>query len=176
MLSLLFATVSSALGWLIAGSWFLFRVVLVAWATLAIYYSNLPWTGLRLGLAGAFAAFSIWALWLSHQRRMPFVFLVIFLGVVGWWISISPSHDRAWRPEVAVMPRAVIDGDRVRLTGVRNFHYRSQNDFTVRHEEREVWLSHLTALDLSRCSRITAATLERLRSRDIAFTLVASRT
>jgi hypothetical protein len=45
------------------------------------------------------------------------------------------------------MPRAVIDGDRVRLTGVRNFDYRTRNDFTVRYEEREVSLSHLTALD-----------------------------
>ncbi len=72
---------------------------------------------------------------------------VLFLGVVAWWISIPPSHDRNWRPEVAVMPRAVIDGDRVRLTGVRNFDYRSRNDFTVRHEEREVQLSHLVALD-----------------------------
>ena len=52
-----------------------------------------------------------------------------------------------WRPEVAVMPRAIIDGDRVRLTGVRNFDYRSRNDFTVRYEEREVQLSHLVALD-----------------------------
>lgn len=47
-----------------------------------------------------------------------------------------PSYDRHWRPEVAVMPRAAIDGDRVRLTGVRNFDYRSRCDFTVRHEER----------------------------------------
>jgi hypothetical protein len=67
--------------------------------------------------------------------------------VVVWWASISPSHHRPWRPEVAVMPRAVIDGDRVRLTGVRNFDYRSRNDFTVRYEEREVRLSHLTGLD-----------------------------
>jgi hypothetical protein len=146
-LSLLFGTVSSALGWLIAGSWFLFRALLVAWATLAIYYSNLPWTGLRLGLAGAFAAFSIWALLLSHQQRMALVFLVMFLGVVGWWISISPSHDREWRPEVAVMPRAFIDSDRVRITGVRNFDYVNRNVFTVRWEEREVLLSHLIALD-----------------------------
>ena len=78
---------------------------------------------------------------------MPFVFLVMFLGVVGWWISISPSHDREWRPEVAVMPRAFIDSDRVRITGVRNFDYVNRNDFTVRWEEREVLLSHLTALD-----------------------------
>ena len=72
---------------------------------------------------------------------------VLFLAVVAWWIAIPPSHDRNWRPEVAVMPRAVIDGDRVHLTGVRNFDYRSRNDFTVRHEERQVQLSHLIALD-----------------------------
>ena len=147
MLSLLLGTLSSALGWLIAGSWVLFRAALVAWATLAIYYSNLPWTGLRQGLAGAFAAFAIWALWLSRQRRMSVAFIVLYLGVVAWWIAIPPSHDREWRPEVAVMPRAVIDGDRVRITGVRNFDYRTRNDFTVRYEEREVLLSHLTGVD-----------------------------
>jgi hypothetical protein len=72
---------------------------------------------------------------------------MLFLGVVAWWLSISPSHDRPWRPEVGVMPRATIDGDRVHITGVRDFEYRSLNDFTVRYEEREVQLSHLTGLD-----------------------------
>jgi hypothetical protein len=138
---------SRFLGWLIAGIWFLCRVLLIAWATLAIYYSNLPWAWLRLGLAVAFAAFAIWALWLSRQRRMSVAFIVLYLGVVAWWIAIPPSHDREWRPEVAVMPRAVIDGDRVRITGVRNFDYRTRNDFTVRYEEREVLLSHLTGVD-----------------------------
>ena len=132
---------------MIAGIWFLCQVALIAWATLAIYYSNLPWAGIRLGLAGAFAAFAIWALWLARRRRMSVAFIALFLGVVLWWSSISPSHHRPWRPEVAVMPRAVIDGDRVRLTGVRNFDYRTRNDFTVRYEEREVQLSHLAALD-----------------------------
>jgi hypothetical protein len=72
---------------------------------------------------------------------------VLFLGVVAWWIAIPPSHDRPWRPEVAVMPRAFIDGDRVRITGVRNFDYRSLNDFTVRYEAREIRMSRLTGLD-----------------------------
>lgn len=127
--------------------WFLCRVALIVWATLVIYYSNLPWAGLRLALAIAFAAFAVWAVWVSPQRRMSMALIVLYLGVVAWWISISPSHDRQWRPEVAVMPRAFIDGDRVRLTGVRNFEYRTRNDFTVHYEEREVSLSHLTALD-----------------------------
>ena len=45
------------------------------------------------------------------------------------------------------MPRVVIDGDRVRISGVRNFDYRSREDFTMRWEEREYLLSHLTGLD-----------------------------
>jgi Domain of unknown function (DUF4105) len=138
---------SRSLGWLIAGIWFLCQVILAAWATLAIYYSNLPWPGLRLALALAFAGFAIWTLSLSRRRRMRVAFFVLFLGVVGWWISIPPSHDRRWRPEVAVMPRAIIDGDRVRITGVRSFDYRTRNDFTVRYEEREVQLAKLTGLD-----------------------------
>ena len=52
-----------------------------------------------------------------------------------------------WQPDVAVMPRAFIDGDRVRITGVRNFEYRSVTDFTPRWEEREVQVSHLTSID-----------------------------
>lgn len=139
--------VSTLLMWLRKPIGLLIRIMLVSWAVLAIYYSNLPWSWLRTIAAGAFAGFAIWALWRSRQPRMSVLFLVMFFGVVAWWISIPPSHDRDWRPEVAVMPRAVIDGDRVRLTGVRNFDYRSRSDFTVRYEEREVSLSHLMALD-----------------------------
>ncbi|WP_457092381.1 Lnb N-terminal periplasmic domain-containing protein [Microvirga sp. P5_D2] len=131
----------------IAGLRFLFWIVLITWSALAIHYSNLPWAGLRTGLAAAFAAFAVWGLWLSRRRHMPAVVVVLFLGVVAWWIAIPPSHNRPWRPEVAVMPRAVIDGDRVRLTGVRDFDYRSRNDFTVRYEDRDVLLSHLMGLD-----------------------------
>ena len=131
---------SKVLNWLIRGAWFLFRVLLIAWATLAIYYSNLPSARLRIALAMSFAALAIWLLWLSRGRRASVVFIMLFLGVVAWWLSISPSHDRPWRPEVAVMPRATIDGDRVHIAGVRNFEYRSSSDFTVRYEEREVQL------------------------------------
>src|SRR5262249_33238291 len=72
----------------------------------------------------------------------------LFIGVVVWWMSIQPSLDRTWRPEVAVMPRAFIDGDRVRLTGVRDFDYRRLDDFTGPYEEREARLAPLTRLRL----------------------------
>jgi hypothetical protein len=123
------------------------RILVIAWTTLAIYFSNLPWPELRLALAVVFAAFVAWAFWLSRRRRMRAAAYVLVLGVIAWWLTISPSHDRNWRPEVAMMPRAFIDGDHVRLTGVRNFDYRSRNDFMVHYEEREIDLSHLTGLD-----------------------------
>ena len=135
------------LRWLGAGLGFLVRVVLITWASLAIFYSNLPWPELRLALALGFAGFAVWVFWVSRRWPTQVALAVLFLGVVAWWISIQPSHDRPWRPEVAVMPRAFIDGDWVRLTGVRDFDYRSLDDFTVRYEEREVRLSHLTGID-----------------------------
>jgi hypothetical protein len=134
------------LRWLLVGIKSLCLILLLGWATLAIYY-NLPWGWLRLALALVFLTFGIWALWYSRTRWAIAVFAALFLGVLVWFSSIKPSHDRPWRPEVAVMPRTFIDGDRVRITGVRNFEFRSRDDFTVRYEEREVSLSHLNSLD-----------------------------
>ena len=132
---------------LLAPIGFVLKVSIIAWATLAIYYSNLPWSWLRLTLAAAFLAFGVWAFWLTRRRRMSWISAGLFVGVLVWWSFIAPSHDRPWRPEVAVMPRAIIDGDRVRFTGFRNFYYRSRDDFTPRYEEREVQISHLTGVD-----------------------------
>ena len=137
---------SRLLRWLIAGLKVAVQVVVITWTTLAIYYSNLPWSQLRLALAVVFAAFAIWAFWVSRRRYMPLVAFALVVGIIAWWITIAPSHNRNWRPEVAVMPRAFIDGDHVRITGVRNFDYRSRNDFTVHYEEREIDFSHLTGL------------------------------
>jgi hypothetical protein len=134
-------------GGLLRGIKFLFLALVVAWASLAIYFAPLPLAGLRIGLAVAFAAFGIWALWITRRPRMRWVFAGLYLAVFVGWSFIKPSHDREWRQDVAVMPRATIDGDRVRITGVRDFDYRSRDDFTVRYEEREVSLSHLTGLD-----------------------------
>jgi hypothetical protein len=122
-------------------------ILVVSWAALAIYYSSLPWSWLRVALAATFLAFSVWALWLTKRPHMFWAFAGVFVVVAVSWIFITPSHDRPWRPEVAVMPRAIISGDRVRFTGFRNFDYLSENDFTVRYEEREVQISHLTGVD-----------------------------
>jgi len=141
------ARLSKPVSWLVRVAGFLVGPVLLGWAALAIYYSNLPWAWLRVVLAIVFLAFGIWASWFTRRPLMKWVFAGVFIGVVVAFSTIQPSHDRPWRPEVAVMPRVTIEGDRVRITGVRNFDYRTRNDFTVHYEEREVLLSHLIHVD-----------------------------
>lgn len=124
------------------------QLLLIAWAALAIHYSNLPWAWTRTTLAVAFAVFAVWALWVRRTARLRLAFAGAFVAVAVWWVCIPASHDRSWRPEVAVLPRAVLEGDRVRLTGFRNFTYRGEDDFDVRYEQREVSLAHLVSVDL----------------------------
>lgn len=134
--------------WLWLGILRVVQFLLIAWAALAIYYSNLPWVWARIVLALIFAGFGVWALWVKRSDVQRGVFAFAFIAVAIWWFCIPPSNTRNWRPEVAILPRAVINGDRVQLTGFRNFNYRTESDFDVRYERRELSLSHLVSADL----------------------------
>ncbi|MGB8356128.1 MAG: DUF4105 domain-containing protein, partial [Chthoniobacteraceae bacterium] len=50
--------------------------------------------------------------------------------------------------EVARLPHATVDGNRVTIENVRNFEYRTENDFTPRYETRTYDLRNLRAVDL----------------------------
>ncbi|MFL5327444.1 MAG: DUF4105 domain-containing protein [Gemmataceae bacterium] len=79
----------------------------------------------------------------------PFVVLLAVAALfISWWLQQKPSHNRDWDPSVAVLPRAVRDGDTVTLENIRNLKYRSRNDFTPHYEARTVHLSNLKATDI----------------------------
>ena len=99
---------STLLSWLIAGIKLLVQIIVITWTTLAIYFSNLPWPALRLGLAVAFAAFAIWAFWVSRQRRMPAVAIALVLGVVAW-SPLSLSRPMSALPPIADMKALQVD-------------------------------------------------------------------
>ena len=80
--------------------------------------------------------------------RRVLVSAVPFVVVLAWWLSLSPSNDREWLRDVAELPRAEIDGDRLVVHNVRNFEYRSEEDYTERWETREYDLSKLQGVDL----------------------------
>jgi hypothetical protein len=119
-----------------------------AWAALAIHYSGpqaIPRDSLAAGLLAANALAVLVA------RRRPLVWLlppVFFAVVLVWWLSLPPRNDRNWQPEVAVLAWAEIDRDAVTVHNVRNNVYRTERDFTVRHEDRVFSLARLKTMDL----------------------------
>ncbi|MCE9533126.1 MAG: DUF4105 domain-containing protein [Planctomycetes bacterium] len=79
----------------------------------------------------------------------PFAFLMGVTGIfLVWWLRLKPSHDRDWDPSVAVLPRVSRHEDELTLENVRNFEYRSLNDFTPRYETRTVHFSNLRGADI----------------------------
>lgn len=122
---------------------------MIAWGSLAIYYSDIPWVPLRHGLSVTFALGSILGLLLVRPRRRAVLgFLVVFAAVVAWWTSIPPSNHRNWQPDVAVLPHAAISGRSVKVHNVRNNHYRSETDYDVRHYDKTFDLDKLESMDL----------------------------
>ena len=122
----------------------------LGWMALAIYFDLAPGpTWLRGGLAALVPVAALIALVLVRPRRWALAGIgVAFAVVVAAWLAIPPSNSRDWQPDVATLPYADIRGDRVTVHNVRNADYRSETDYTVRLENRELDLSRLRSLDL----------------------------
>lgn len=122
---------------------------MTAWATLAICYSDLPGQRLRIALAVAFATGTLLAfLLLPNRRRTLLGFVALLALMLVWWISIEPSNDRDWQTEVAVLPSVTREGDLVTLHGLRDFDYRTEQDFVPRYDDRTFDLRRLNSVDL----------------------------
>jgi hypothetical protein len=122
--------------------------LLTTWATAALYFDvRVP--GLGALLAGLYAV-AVLAMWIVVKRRGRAVLATLgaFALVLAWWLSLRPSNDRAWQPDVAVLPYAEIAGSRVTVRHIRHCDYRTETDFAVRHYDRAFDLDGLRTVDL----------------------------
>ncbi len=120
-----------------------------AWGSAALWFDGPASRPLAALLAAAFPLAALALLLAVRPRRRAYVaFLVLFAVVLGWWLSLSPSNDRDWQPDVAQLPTAEIRGDMLTIRNLRNFDYRTETDFTERWETRTYDLSKLRGLDL----------------------------
>ena len=127
-------------------------LVLTGWGALVLYYLAPGSSGVRTMLAWCFAALGVVTLGALIVRRARTVsavaFVVGLLLVVVVWRMATPSNSRDWQPEVAVLPYAVVDGDRVTVHNIRNFDYRTETDFTPAYYDRTFDLRRLKGVDL----------------------------
>jgi hypothetical protein len=117
-----------------------------AWACAALFIDG-PFSGL---IAAVFACAAVGVLgWVRpFFWKSLSLFAALFLAVLFWWLSIEPSNEREWLPDVARLPEAEIDGDRITIRNVRNFVYRSELDYDEHWEERTYDLSKLQGVDI----------------------------
>jgi len=125
---------------------------LIVWSGLLVWISGPEnelvrgvWVALQLGSGLA----AMVALWVPRWRLRSFAaFAVALLAVSVWWSNITPSNQRQWQADVAVLPSATISGNLVTLHNVRNFSYRSETDYTPAYYDRTIDLNKLEGIDL----------------------------
>jgi len=117
------------------------------WAFGALHHDFPIW---KTPVAWAFAAAVLAAVVFlrSAWRKLGATFFAFAL-VLAWWLTLKPSNEATWQPDVAKVAWAEIDGDVVTLHNVRNCDYRTKEDFTPRWETRTVRLSQITGIDLA---------------------------
>ena len=133
-----------------AGYWLALGIValLNVWATAALYF-DLPFASLRTPTALTYAVVIVTLLlaFRRHWRGVAICFCV-FACVLTWWLSLKPSNNRPWQPDVAQTAWAEINGDQVTIHNFRNCDYRTEGDYTPHWETRTYSLSKLRGVDL----------------------------
>ena len=140
-------------------SWALLRLLGIllllattGWAVLAIHFGDSETSmsqNLVAGLVGLLGLATLFCFWHATLRRpVVIIYSLTFAAVLAWWFSIEPSNNRDWIEEVALLPRAEIEGDRVTVYNIRNFRYRTETDFDAVYYDKSFDLKQLDSVDL----------------------------
>src|SRR5437868_8164682 len=124
-------------------------IIAIAWAFGAVWF-DAPFGNANKFIAGLLALASVAALaFVRPFWRKVGAAALLFGGVLAWWMTLSPTNDSDWQPDVAQKAWADIQGDEVTLHNVRNCDYRTETDYTPHWETRTVRLSQITGIDLA---------------------------
>jgi hypothetical protein len=122
------------------------------WGALVLLYLGPGSGAVRTALASVFAALGlacVGALFVRRARRPAAIGLAaLFCFALLFWSRTTPSNDRDWQTDVAVLPYASFDGDLVTVHNIRNFDYRSETDYTPAYYDRTFDLRRLDRVDL----------------------------
>jgi hypothetical protein len=122
-----------------------------AWAALALWYQAPGGQVLRTVFVLIWIAFSLAmlvALWQGRAALSALMFAAALCVILVWWRQIEPTNDRSWPDDVARISTGTVEGSRVTLHNVRNFDWRSNEDFTQRWETRVYDLDQLNGVDM----------------------------
>jgi hypothetical protein len=126
--------------------------LLAAWGACALWF-QLPATLLarKLAVGGwiVFCAGTLALWWWQRNLVVLAPWLLALVVMMAWWRTIQPRHERIWADDVARMVTGKVEGGIVTLDQVRNFDWRSDQDYTVRWEARSYDLDKLRSVDVA---------------------------
>src|SRR6476619_474612 len=123
--------------------------IAIAWTFGAVWFDAPFGNGNKVAAALLATMFAVVLIFVRPFWRKLVVVIVLFAGVLTWWLTLSPTNDSDWQPDVAKEGWADIQGDEVTFHNVRNCDYRTETDYTPRWETRTVHLSQITGIDLA---------------------------
>lgn len=136
------------LGHFLNAAGILVLAVVILWCTGAVYYSTIPSAAVRGVAAAVFlGGLAAVAVFVRPHRLRRRIQLGACAAVIVWFLLTPASNERAWQPDLALLPWAEIEGDRVTIHNIRHCDYRSETDYTVRHYDRTVSLAQLRSVD-----------------------------
>ena len=104
-----------------------------AWGALAVYFGDSSTSMVQTVIASIFGLSGLAALIglaLSNWcKRLLMGYAILFAAILSWWLSIAPSNQRLWQPDVAKLAYTDFDGDLMTVHNIRNFDYRSEFDY-----------------------------------------------
>ncbi len=127
--------------------------VATAWGALALWFQP-PFQveALRvpaMGLWVSIAPVTLFWWWRLQRARVLLPWGAAMVALLVWWGTLQPSHDRVWADDVSRMVTGEVQGSVVTLDQVRNFDWRSDDDYTQRWERRSYDLDQLRSVDVA---------------------------
>jgi hypothetical protein len=126
-------------------------VVLAAWVAAALAFQA-PGGALTRGILvvgwALVALLLVAALWRGHAPAALAAFALAFVAALFWWHALRPSNTRPWADDVARTATGEVHGSLVTLHDVRNFEWRTADDYTQRWETRTYDLERIESLDM----------------------------
>ena len=123
--------------WLLHGAFTLFVILSSIWLCLALWYQQpfgnifsrviiAIWVLFALSLIGFYINGHI-----VSRRTDILLYGFVFACALLWYFSLEARQDRDWNPEVAKQLHYEKQGDMVTLHNVRNFNWRSNEDYDI---------------------------------------------
>jgi Domain of unknown function (DUF4105) len=124
-------------------------MIAIAWAFGAVWF-DAPFGNANKIAAGLLAVGFTITLTLVRPFWRKITAVALLFGVVlAWWLTLSPTNDSDWQPDVAKEAWANFQGDEVTLHNVRDCDYRTETDYTPHWETRTVRISQITGVDVA---------------------------